>query len=107
MVSAASPSYAEITNSVLKEISTAHHTYRLLELADFDKGFPELLPQLTVSALTRDMFAERFHELLKYQDLIQTVVCQDNESGRIIGTIRYFIEPKFIRNAGSVLVPQI
>ncbi len=105
MVSAA-PNFTEITDSVLKEASNAHHTFRLLELADFDKGFPELLPQLTVSSLTREAFTQRFNELLKYQDLIQTVVCEDLTAHRVVGTIRYFIEPKYIRNAGTVKLVQ-
>ncbi len=97
------PNYTEITESVLKEMTSSEFTYRNLELADYDKGFPQLLPQLTVGMLTKEAFTKRFNELQKYQDLIQTIVCEDNTTKKVIGTVRFFIEPKYIRNAGTVL----
>lgn len=99
----AEPNFIEITQEICKGMSCKTFTYRLLELSDYDKGFPALLPQLTVGVLTREAFSQRFNELLKYSDLIQTLVCEDMTSNKIVGTIRFFIEPKFIRNAGTVL----
>eukprot|EP00826_Nyctotherus_ovalis_P056404 TRINITY_DN7601_c0_g1_i1.p1 TRINITY_DN7601_c0_g1~~TRINITY_DN7601_c0_g1_i1.p1 ORF type:complete len:185 (-),score=54.81 TRINITY_DN7601_c0_g1_i1:53-607(-) len=92
-----------ITDEVLKGLSGGKHIYRTLELGDYDKGFPELLPQLTASTLSREVFARQFHELAKHQDLIQTLVCEDRGTGRVVGTIRFFVEPKYIHNGGSVL----
>ena len=94
--------YLEISNQVLKEASNESFIYRNLELEDYDKGFPELLPQLTVGILQRKTFVDRFNELKKYEDLIQTFVCEDLSKGKLVGTIRFFIEPKYIRNGGSV-----
>ena len=99
--------YDEITDEVLKEMSNKQFTFRLLELEDYDRGFPELLPQLTTGTISRETFVARFNELKKYQDLIQTIVCEENGNRRIVGTIRYFIEPKFIRNGGTVITPPL
>ena len=93
----------QITEEIFKEHSNETYLYRNLELSDYDKGYPELLLQLTTSPLTREAFMRRFNELLKYQDLIQTIVCEDKESGKMVGTVRFFVEPKYIHNAGSVL----
>ena len=93
----------EITNEVLKEVSNETFLFRNLELDDFEKGYPELLPQLTQSELTKERFIRQFNELLKYQELIQTLVCEDVTTNKVVGTIRFFIEPKYIHNASSVL----
>ena len=93
----------KITEDVMKEMSNENYLYRNLELTDYDKGFPELLPQLTASTLDREVFMRQFNELAKHQDLIQTLVCEDRVKRKVVGTIRFFIEPKYIHNAGSVL----
>ena len=93
----------KISEEVFKEISNEEFIFRDLEIDDFEKGYPDLLPQLTDGVLTRAAFLRRFNELLKYQDLIQTLICEERATGKIIGTIRFFVEPKYIHNANSVL----
>ncbi|KAK4478739.1 hypothetical protein RD792_014237 [Penstemon davidsonii] len=78
---------------------------RKLEISDKNKGFIELLQQLTLcDSVSDEAFQERFQEIAKYGDDHIICVIQENHSnsGRIVATGSLFIEKKFIRNCGKV-----
>ncbi|PON83097.1 FkbH domain containing protein [Trema orientale] len=76
---------------------------RRLELSDKNKGFIELLQQLTVcDSVTDKDFEDRFQELSSLGDDHVICVIEDDQSGKIIATGSVFIEKKFIRNCGKV-----
>ncbi|GFP96447.1 glucosamine 6-phosphate n-acetyltransferase [Phtheirospermum japonicum] len=76
---------------------------RKLEISDKQKGFVELLQQLTVcGSISDEAFEERFQELAKCGDDHLICVIEDKNSGKIVGTGSVFIEKKFIRNCGKV-----
>ncbi|KAL3825766.1 hypothetical protein ACJIZ3_021795 [Penstemon smallii] len=88
-------------DSVEEEI----YQVRKLEISDKNKGFIELLQQLTVcDSVSDEAFLERFQEIAKYGDDHVICVIQDDNSnsGRIVATGSLFIEKKFIRNCGKV-----
>ncbi|XP_059306050.1 glucosamine 6-phosphate N-acetyltransferase [Lycium ferocissimum] len=75
---------------------------RKLEISDKDKGFIELLRQLTVcDSVSDDKFKERFQEIEKYGDDHRICVIEDVRSGKIVATGSVFIEKKFVRNCGK------
>ncbi|XP_021764891.1 glucosamine 6-phosphate N-acetyltransferase-like [Chenopodium quinoa] len=76
---------------------------RRLDLADKNKGFIELLRQLTVCDSVSDKeFEDRFKELASEGDDHIICVVEDNDTGKIVATGSVFIEKKFIRNCGKV-----
>ncbi|KAL6574996.1 Glucosamine-phosphate N-acetyltransferase-like protein [Orobanche minor] len=76
---------------------------RKLERSDKQKGFIELLQQLTVcGSISEKAFEERFQEIAECGDGHLICVIEDNCSGKIVGTGSVFIEKKFIRNCGKV-----
>ena len=75
---------------------------RKLEISDKNKGFIELLQQLTVCDSVSDKdFEDRFQELIALGDDHIICVIEDDRSGKIIATGSVFIEKKFIRNCGK------
>lgn len=76
---------------------------RKLEISDKNKGFVELLQQLTVcDAISDEDFEMRFQELSSLGDDHVICVIEDTSLGKIIATGSVFIEKKFIRNCGKV-----
>jgi glucosamine-phosphate N-acetyltransferase len=64
-----------------------------------------LLSQLTeVGNLTAAKFVERFHELKNCRDVYFVIVIEDLAKGKLAAAGTIFIEKKFIRNAGKVLL---
>ena len=75
---------------------------RRLELLDKNKGFIELLQQLTVcDSVSDEQFEDRFQELSSLGDDHVIGVIED-QSRKIVATGSVFIEKKFIRNCGKV-----
>lgn len=86
-------------------ISSEEERYRVrkLEITDKNKGFMELLQQLTVcDAVSDKEFQNRFEELESYGDDHVLCVIEDTNSSKIVATGSVFIEKKFIRNCGKV-----
>ncbi|KVI01203.1 glucosamine 6-phosphate N-acetyltransferase [Cynara cardunculus var. scolymus] len=80
-------------------------TYRVrkLEITDKNKGFMELLQQLTVcGSVSDDEFQKRFEELRSYGDDHVICVIEDTSSSKIVATGSVFLEKKFIRSCGKV-----
>ncbi|XP_038905264.1 glucosamine 6-phosphate N-acetyltransferase [Benincasa hispida] len=76
---------------------------RKLEISDKNKGFIELLQQLTICDSVSDKdFEDRFQELSVLGDDHVICVIEDDRSGKIIATGSVFIEKKFIRNCGKI-----
>lgn len=75
-------------------------TYRLLQKTDLQKGFLELLSQLTiVGDIPRSQFAKRFSEILSNKNHRIYVLEQGK---KIISCATLFLEPKFIHECGFV-----
>jgi glucosamine-phosphate N-acetyltransferase len=74
--------------------------FRLLEKTDFEKGFLELLSQLTiVGEITKKEFMKRFQQVISNKNHRVYVLEQNN---KIISCATLFIEPKFIHDCGFV-----
>jgi len=78
-----------------------HLVVRRLAVTDYDKGYLQLLSQLTdVGNITRQQFEERFRqrEALGYI----TFVIEDTSKGLIIATATLLLEYKFIHGCGTI-----
>lgn len=85
--------------------STEEDKYQIrkLDITDKNKGFIELLQQLSVCDSVSDkQFEDRFQELSSYGSDHVVCVIEDKQSGKIIATGSIFIEKKFLRNCGKV-----
>ncbi|XP_077214899.1 glucosamine 6-phosphate N-acetyltransferase-like [Tasmannia lanceolata] len=75
---------------------------RRLQISDKNKGFIELLNQLSLSDSISDQeFQSRFQDLTSHGDDHMICVIEDDQSHKIIATGSIFIEKKFLRNCGK------
>jgi len=75
-------------------------TYRLLEQGDFQKGFLELLTQLTtVGSISVSEYATKFAEIISNPNHKIYVLEQGK---KIVSCATLFVEPKFIHECGFV-----
>eukprot|EP00455_Lapot_gusevi_P007277 TRINITY_DN13122_c0_g1_i5.p1 TRINITY_DN13122_c0_g1~~TRINITY_DN13122_c0_g1_i5.p1 ORF type:complete len:182 (-),score=46.01 TRINITY_DN13122_c0_g1_i5:126-671(-) len=77
---------------------------RRLEIGDYDKGFIQLLSQLTnAGEVTRQMFQDRFQLLnsAPLRDLHFVMVIEDTREQKIVATASVILEYKFIRSCGK------
>ncbi|XP_031624577.1 probable glucosamine 6-phosphate N-acetyltransferase [Contarinia nasturtii] len=73
---------------------------RPLQVGDYDRGFLQLLSQLTgVGNVTRDEFLSRFHKM-KCSGAYYVTVIEDTRINQIIGSATLVIEHKFIHSCG-------
>ncbi|PIK40655.1 putative glucosamine 6-phosphate N-acetyltransferase-like, partial [Apostichopus japonicus] len=71
---------------------------RSLKISDFDKGYFQLLSQLTdTSNTTKEIFLERFHAMKNCKDTYYATVVEDTSTNQIIAGATLEIEQKFIR----------
>ena len=76
---------------------------RSLCLEDYDRGFLELLGQLTsVGSISREEWEKRFNEMKECNGTYHVVVIEDVIAGRVIGASTLVVEKKFIHNCGLV-----
>ncbi|WOL19479.1 hypothetical protein Cni_G28277 [Canna indica] len=77
---------------------------RRLEISDNEKGFVELLSQLSPSStpLSDADFRTRFAELAALGEDHVIVVAENPRTGKIVATGSVFVERKFLRGAGKV-----
>ena len=74
--------------------------YRLLEQNDFNKGFVELLGQLTeVGDISKNGFMERLRNIMKNSNH-RVYVLEQNK--KIVSCATLLLEPKFIHDCGFV-----
>eukprot|EP01025_Chloroclados_australasicus_P017078 TRINITY_DN18701_c0_g1_i1.p1 TRINITY_DN18701_c0_g1~~TRINITY_DN18701_c0_g1_i1.p1 ORF type:complete len:164 (+),score=23.55 TRINITY_DN18701_c0_g1_i1:71-562(+) len=75
---------------------------RDLEEADFDKGFLDVLKQLTtVGAISKEQFKKQFQFISNSPDY-RIAVIEDQTKTRIAGTAALIVERKFIHECGMV-----
>ena len=84
--------------------STNDERYKVikLEITDKNKGFMELLQQLTVcDPVSDEVFQKRYEELKLYGDDHIICVIEDVSRSKIVATGSVFIEKKFVRSCGK------
>ncbi|XP_049847944.1 glucosamine 6-phosphate N-acetyltransferase-like [Schistocerca gregaria] len=76
---------------------------RPLRRGDFDRGYCQLLEQLTtVGQLSKNAFESRFEELRMAEGMYYIVVIEDRRHSRVVATATLVVEKKFIHEAGKV-----
>lgn len=71
---------------------------RPLKSGDYDRGFLQLLTQLTeVGSISREQFLNRFH-MMKTTGSYYIIVIEDASTGKVIATATLVVEQKFIHN---------
>mmetsp|Transcript_24108 Transcript_24108/g.55676 ORF Transcript_24108/g.55676 Transcript_24108/m.55676 type:complete len:169 (+) Transcript_24108:67-573(+) len=84
------------------ESDPKEYTIRPLQKEDFDKGYVQVLAQLTtVAGLTQEVFMQVLDHR-EQSGLYCTVVAEHNASGTIAGTATLLFERKFIHGGGLV-----
>ncbi|KND02155.1 hypothetical protein, variant [Spizellomyces punctatus DAOM BR117] len=79
------------------------YTIRPLNVNDYDKGYLELLSQLTtIGTISKRKFAERFDLLRERNESKYCIVIEDLGRGIIVGAGSVIIEPKFVHECGMV-----
>ncbi|CAA0818836.1 Glucosamine 6-phosphate N-acetyltransferase [Striga hermonthica] len=97
------PETGKKMNTTSSSIEDETFQVRKLEITDKQKGFIELLQQLTVCGpISDEAFKQRFQEIARYGDDHIICVVEDCSSSKIVGTGSVFVEKKFIRNCGKV-----
>lgn len=75
---------------------------RALRTGDYDRGYLELLSQLTeVGKVTREQWLNRFYQMKACGDYFVTVIV-DKRYNKIIGSATLVLERKFIRGCALV-----
>ena len=83
-------------------IKESNINIRPLESGDINKGYFELLSQLTSAEKpSEEDFIKRVEEINK-RNCEKIIVCENLSDKKIIGTITIIIELKFIHNLGKV-----
>jgi len=76
---------------------------RPLSREDYDRGFLQLLGELTsVGDITREAWDKRFDEMKECKDTYLVTVIEDTALHKIIGATTLVVEKKFIHNCGKV-----
>jgi glucosamine-phosphate N-acetyltransferase len=89
-------------DAIFKQKSNENYLYRLLEENDYNKGFFELLSQLTMAEKCElSVWKDKFKEMKSIQNM-DIIVIEDRKTGMIVGSITLIYEPKFIRGLGYV-----
>ena len=76
--------------------------WRLLKEDDYDKGFCDVLRQLTTCETSKDKFQEVYRDMLQLYDTYTILVGEDTETGRIVVSGSLILEKKFVHNGSSV-----
>jgi len=74
--------------------------FRPLQSDDYERGFCELLGQLTVSDFSKSKFDERFKEMEKVGDAYYVIVCEDKKTNKLAAAGTILVEKKFLRGGG-------
>ncbi|XP_011501157.1 PREDICTED: probable glucosamine 6-phosphate N-acetyltransferase [Ceratosolen solmsi marchali] len=89
-----------LLEKVSNQLPSDNLTFRPLNSRDYDKGFLQLLEQLTkVGNVTQDQFLNCFCNM-KTSGGYYIVVVEDLNCGKVIGSATLVIEQKFIHNCG-------
>lgn len=86
----------------LTPLPKQRYVIRDLEEDDFEKGFPNILNELTtVGEITQDEFIAQFDLMSENKATYYVRVIEDSETQKIIGSATLLVELKFIRNCGK------
>lgn len=89
-------------DKITSELSSNGLLARALRLSDYEKGYLELLSQLTdVGNVSRHHFQERFFEMKESNSVREhyvIIVIEDLYAGKVVGTSTLFLEMKFIHD---------
>ena len=92
-------------NQLLNKNQTSNnerYQLRLLEKNDYQKGFLQILSQLsTVGEISEEKFNERFEEMQNTIGTYYTMVIEDVKEKRIVATATLVVEKKFLRECSS------
>jgi glucosamine-phosphate N-acetyltransferase len=85
------------------EVNLGENLYlRSLRCSDFDRGYLQLLAQLTkVGDLKRQVFESKFKQMQSCYNTYYTFVIEDRQRNLIAASLTLVNEQKFIRNASS------
>ncbi len=87
--------------SWLVEVESEALVFRRLEEDDYEKGYLDILMQLTsVGDISKETFSQQFDLIRRNPDYVVIVV--ENLAGRIVATATLLIERKFIHQCSSV-----
>ncbi|KYQ91353.1 glucosamine 6-phosphate N-acetyltransferase [Tieghemostelium lacteum] len=91
------------SNTLLKEprVDNDNIEFRSLEITDYEKGFSEVLQQLTEAKFEKSKFIERYLQMKQYNDTYFVIVAEDKSSGKIVAAGSLIVEKKFIRGVTS------
>ncbi|KAI6197021.1 hypothetical protein M3Y94_01176200 [Aphelenchoides besseyi] len=80
--------------------SSGEFVYRPLRLSDFNRGYLELLSDLTtVGHVSKEAFRARFETMTVKPQAYFIVVVEDTKTGKVVGSISLVLEWKFIHEA--------
>ena len=92
----------DLMMSELNEQNADCYKFRTLEEEDYNRGYFELLSQLTVANKPEfDDWSKRFNQINSI-GLTKIFVIEDLKENKVIASITCSIELKFIRNLGSI-----
>jgi len=74
--------------------------FRPLQSDDYERGFNELLGQLTVSDVSKSKFDQRFAEMQAAGDVYYVLVCEDKRTNKLAAAGTVVVEKKFLRAGG-------
>ncbi|XP_059157522.1 glucosamine 6-phosphate N-acetyltransferase-like [Physella acuta] len=93
---------AEYKNGVTPLNPGENFIIRPLCISDYDKGYLNLLKELTiVGDLTKEQFISQFNRMKSCADTYYITVIEDVVKGQIIGTATLVVERKFIHHASA------
>ncbi|GFR58481.1 glucosamine-6-phosphate N-acetyltransferase [Elysia marginata] len=96
---AASNFQAEYKNGITPLNPGENLNLRPLCLEDYDRGYLQLLGQLTsVGDVTREQFEDRFNKMKACEDTYYVTVIEDTTSNQVIGSATLVKEQKFIHH---------
>eukprot|EP01116_Phalansterium_solitarium_P017299 TRINITY_DN4223_c0_g1_i2.p1 TRINITY_DN4223_c0_g1~~TRINITY_DN4223_c0_g1_i2.p1 ORF type:complete len:172 (-),score=13.84 TRINITY_DN4223_c0_g1_i2:52-567(-) len=76
---------------------------RPLHIDDFDKGYVELLGQLTdIGTVSRDAWQKRFREWQASRGVYYIAVIEDVKSHRVVAAATLLVERKLVHSVGQV-----
>jgi len=91
-----------VAGSLKSSPDNSHLVVRRLAITDYDKGYLQLLSELTaVGNVTRQQFEERFRQMEAVGCYV-TIVIEDTTKGLIIATATLLLEHKFIHGCGTI-----
>ncbi|EPZ35760.1 acyl-CoA N-acyltransferase [Rozella allomycis CSF55] len=91
----------QINFSTVQQTLPPNYIIRPLRSNDFDKGFSQLLSQLTdIGDLSAQNFQDRFHEMLAMPGTYYIIVIENTTTQKLVASGSLILEKKFIHGNG-------